>query len=187
MSQCGNSAIHLSSKNGHVDIVKYLLDHGANVNCENKYGWTAFMYATTNRHYKTLELLLQYGACIHIASTTEYKTPLHLACQKRHLKMAIFLVEHGADPSYLDSQDRTPLSFLTPEDQELVIFTRDRHLHWEHRRSLVLLFECINAPDKAISLRRRSGTRPAVSRGNVGSVPKVLHCQALIHQIAQFL
>jgi len=47
---------------GDLEKVKQLLENGADVNAENKYGLTALMYASYNGHKEVVELLKSYGA-----------------------------------------------------------------------------------------------------------------------------
>jgi ankyrin repeat protein len=40
----GWTALILASSNGHLEAVKYLIEHRANVNAKDDRGWTALMY-----------------------------------------------------------------------------------------------------------------------------------------------
>jgi ankyrin repeat protein len=51
-----------ASDEGHLKIVKVLLDKGAEVNVKNKGGWTALMWATIEEHKKIIRLLKKAGA-----------------------------------------------------------------------------------------------------------------------------
>jgi len=47
---------------GHLDLVKYLLENGALVNAQTGTGDTALTYACENGHTDVSDLLLQYNA-----------------------------------------------------------------------------------------------------------------------------
>lgn len=48
---------------GKLDVVRYLLEVGrVNVDVQDKIGWTALMWATTNGHSQIVQLLLEYSA-----------------------------------------------------------------------------------------------------------------------------
>jgi ankyrin repeat protein len=58
----GETALFWASSEGHEDIVKYLLAHGASVN-EKTYGWTTALEVAKSRHHQTIvDLLRANGA-----------------------------------------------------------------------------------------------------------------------------
>ncbi|AFX93070.1 putative ankyrin repeat protein [Megavirus courdo11] len=64
------SALHFAVQNENYDIVTYLLDHGANINHQDKYGMTSIMtvceMSINDSKYDMVKLLLDRGACISI-------------------------------------------------------------------------------------------------------------------------
>ena len=55
-----------AAQEGHVDIVKYLIEHIANVHAETSTQDTALTYASANGHTVITDILLQRGA--HLVS-----------------------------------------------------------------------------------------------------------------------
>ncbi len=51
-----------ASQEGHVNIVKFLMDKGALINAETNTGDTALTYACANGHTHIADILLQCGA-----------------------------------------------------------------------------------------------------------------------------
>ncbi|KAF8902785.1 ankyrin repeat-containing domain protein [Gymnopilus junonius] len=51
-----------ATQDRHLDVVKYLLEHGANVNSEDRHGSTAVQAAISCKDLKTVEYLLDHGA-----------------------------------------------------------------------------------------------------------------------------
>ncbi|KAJ1657898.1 hypothetical protein IWQ61_002778 [Dispira simplex] len=47
---------------GHADVADYLLGVGCEVDAQDKFGWTALMWATNNHHNSVVRLLLDHGA-----------------------------------------------------------------------------------------------------------------------------
>ena len=54
----GLTALMMASANGHTEIVKLLLDKGADVNVKNTYGITALFMASVHGHTEIVKLLL---------------------------------------------------------------------------------------------------------------------------------
>merc|ERR1712034_210880 len=46
----GLSPLHVASKQGHFEVCKYLMTHGANVNKKTKHGLSAYDLAKSNGH-----------------------------------------------------------------------------------------------------------------------------------------
>ncbi|KAK6463035.1 hypothetical protein DFJ63DRAFT_101423 [Scheffersomyces coipomensis] len=62
---CGFTCLHEAALAGHTSIVKYLLDHGADVNAQSDAAGdsdTALIDAAENKHIDTVRILLEYGA-----------------------------------------------------------------------------------------------------------------------------
>ena len=56
------SALMIASHDGHTEVVKLLLDKGAQVNMQGKDGGSALMIASQNGHTEVVKLLLDKGA-----------------------------------------------------------------------------------------------------------------------------
>ena len=58
----GNAGLHMAAQDGHVEVVKVLLDHGAEVDATNDSGQTPLHRAAACGHAQTAEELLARGA-----------------------------------------------------------------------------------------------------------------------------
>jgi FOG: Ankyrin repeat len=54
------------AQEGHLELVKYLLENNVNVHAQTRTGDTALTYACENGHTDVADLLLEYGA--HLVS-----------------------------------------------------------------------------------------------------------------------
>lgn len=83
-----------------LDCVKVLLDSGANVNQQTKYGWTALLTATQNRHYRLGAYLLDHGANPNLPNNGGW-TALYLATDNRNIEAGDYPVR-TPDMDHLD-------------------------------------------------------------------------------------
>ncbi|XP_044005941.1 putative ankyrin repeat protein RF_0381 [Aphidius gifuensis] len=88
---------------GDIEMIKLLLEKGANVNCQDKSGMTPLIhYATINTEYdkkddtRIIELLLKFGANIDYTDQLG-NTALGYAMYKRNEKSFRTLLDNGAD------------------------------------------------------------------------------------------
>ena len=67
---------------GHEEIVKILLDQGANIEDHNENGHTPLMEAASSGHVNIAKILLEKGAGINTHSNEFKESALTLACYK---------------------------------------------------------------------------------------------------------
>ena len=79
-----------------VDIVRRLLEHGADPNIRTNHT-TPLHQASSHGFLEVARLLLRYGAKVD-EKDKEGRTPLQVVASKRHEEMTKLLVEHGAVP-----------------------------------------------------------------------------------------
>jgi len=92
----GNTALMEASSNGHTEIVKLLIEQGADVNAQPKLnGITALMLASSNGHTEIAKLLIKAGADVNAQS--KHGTALIKAWQEGYTEIAKLLIEEGAD------------------------------------------------------------------------------------------
>jgi hypothetical protein len=103
----GWTPLHFASQNGYLDLVRFLLEHGADPTAQN-HGRTPLQLASRYGHLDVARFLLEHGADT-AAQEKDGGAPLHLAFTNGHLDLARFLIEHGADaqnyPSGTSTQD----------------------------------------------------------------------------------
>uniref|UniRef100_H3B4L1 BCL6 corepressor like 1 n=1 Tax=Latimeria chalumnae TaxID=7897 RepID=H3B4L1_LATCH len=89
----GYTALHETCARGWIDIVKLLLEHGADVNCSAQDGTRPIHDAVVNDNVNIVWTLLSYGADPTLA-TYSGQTALKLACSE---PMTEFLTDYFAD------------------------------------------------------------------------------------------
>lgn len=71
----GRTCLHVSSSNGHLDMVQVLLGQGAHLNAKDKNGWIALHYAANAGYLATVKLLVDSGSS-STAETNDGHIPL---------------------------------------------------------------------------------------------------------------
>lgn len=84
-------------KNGNEEIVKLLLDAGANFAIADKVGISAIHVAATLGFTRTVEFLLDAGADVNQAIPEKGTTALMMALLTNHLDTALLLIHRGAN------------------------------------------------------------------------------------------
>eukprot|EP01114_Cavostelium_apophysatum_P016722 TRINITY_DN4814_c0_g1_i3.p1 TRINITY_DN4814_c0_g1~~TRINITY_DN4814_c0_g1_i3.p1 ORF type:complete len:804 (-),score=200.33 TRINITY_DN4814_c0_g1_i3:47-2458(-) len=117
--KCGNTALHWAVINGQQEVIKALVEHGADPNATNFWGYTALALAVLEEQLDTAEFLLENGSNANIASVHGI-SPLHAAAAKGSADIVRLLIKNGA---YLNSRDEeleTPLFFALRENHPSV-------------------------------------------------------------------
>uniref|UniRef100_A0A670ZRW2 Ankyrin 3 n=1 Tax=Pseudonaja textilis TaxID=8673 RepID=A0A670ZRW2_PSETE len=100
-NQNGLNALHLASKEGHVEVVSELIQRGANVDAATKVwswymklnGFTPLYMAAQENHLEVVKFLLDNGASQSLATEDGF-TPLAVALQQGHDQVVSLLLEN---------------------------------------------------------------------------------------------
>ncbi|CAF1048080.1 unnamed protein product [Adineta ricciae] len=80
----GGSAIHYASRSGHLNIVKYLLEHDATIiDDRDRQNWTALHYACYNGHIHIVKFLLKYNPNVNIKDKYFSQTAVQFAMYRQ--------------------------------------------------------------------------------------------------------
>ncbi len=115
-SSMGHSLLREAVSRWDAPRVRLLLESGADANTIELLGHGP-LYRAVNAEVKdseaqgceVVELLIQYGADVNLASGPSKSTPLHMAARRGHVFMARVLLNSGADIEARDSKGETPL------------------------------------------------------------------------------
>ena len=83
-----------AAEKGNVDIVRLLLEHGADTTKANESGETALLSASHHRHLAVVALIIQHGADKDTACFLNM-TALYYAAQNGHLEVVRYLIDQG--------------------------------------------------------------------------------------------
>jgi len=104
----GMTALMDVSRTGHAEIVKMLLENGADVNEKDNEGWTALIWASANGHTKTVSILLEKGANVNAKSYIDISA-LHQASLNGHTEIVEILLDKEAEVNASDNEGWTAL------------------------------------------------------------------------------
>ena len=104
-------------------IVKLLIDHGADVDCEDSYKtWTPLLIAISKKSLKIVELLVENGADVNLLAGSQRGGPLKVAVEYNQIEIAQLLIDKGADINLKNVDDVTPLMVAsTPAMASLLV------------------------------------------------------------------
>ena len=95
-----------------LDILRYLLEHGASPVEQGENGFPPLIYlcrGDKGEQPEKIKLLLEYGAPVN-ALGPKGRNALHYATAAGFLEVMAILLEHGADDQVRDQQGETPLA-----------------------------------------------------------------------------
>jgi ankyrin repeat protein len=103
--------LSFASVGGHTDVVRLLLEHGADPNeTRTDDGATPLWDASSNGHFDAVKLLLKGGADANKPRSADGTTPLFVATWQKHPDVVKLLLDRGANPNKAEIIDgRTPL------------------------------------------------------------------------------
>ena len=89
----GYTSANLAARGGHIDLLKFLIEHGAQLNLEtHNLGWTALHSAADMGHEAVVQLLLENWADIGLR-TKDGSTAFELAVRRDHDKVIRIFLE----------------------------------------------------------------------------------------------
>ncbi len=135
-----NMLIYAASKDNK-DLVKILVNSGADINASNNYGNTPLIVAATSGKKEMVELLLDNNADIN-TTNTDNATALHCSFRRSHKELVHLLLDRGADVNSIDKFGQTILSLaILCNAHELVrpIFEKGPDVNQAHSDGYTLL------------------------------------------------
>ena len=106
----GYPPLFLAAARGHIDVVRFLLDQGADPNIVDHIGVTPLMGVCYEDRVEVAELLLARGADVH-ARSSQRETPLMFAAMYGRREIAELYLAVGAERWETNERGHTPGSF----------------------------------------------------------------------------
>ncbi len=122
LSSTVSQALTEAVSNDHEQVVRVLLDKGADVNAQDGDYGTALQAASSRGHEKMVQTLLSNGAHIN-AQCGSYGTALQAASSRGHEKMVLTLLKNGANINAQCGSYGTALQVASSKGHEKVVQT----------------------------------------------------------------
>ncbi|CAL8069873.1 unnamed protein product [Calicophoron daubneyi] len=108
------------AKNGDLESLKQLVKDGANLNEQDKSGWTALHEFSARNLPRLVAYLLRHGANPSLASSCG-DTALHIAARAGHVRVVRALLRHNADPLTANCQNERPLDICQDTESRMLL------------------------------------------------------------------
>uniref|UniRef100_A0A3Q0SDA1 E3 ubiquitin-protein ligase MIB2 n=1 Tax=Amphilophus citrinellus TaxID=61819 RepID=A0A3Q0SDA1_AMPCI len=116
----GKTALQVAAHQGHMEVVKALLQANSSVEIKDEDGDTALHYTAFGNQAEIARLLLSKGANVNLLNNSMC-TALHIAVNKGFTDVVRVLTEHSADVNLQDSYGDTPLHDAIAKDFRNII------------------------------------------------------------------
>ncbi len=104
----GGTVLHAVDEGGNLEVVKYLVEQGADVNAKDEDGWTVLHAVDEGGNLEVVKYLVEQGADVN-AKGEWGRTALHAVAEGGNLEVLKYLVEQGADVNAKGEWGRTAL------------------------------------------------------------------------------
>jgi ankyrin repeat protein len=113
---CGPPIFEAAAR-GYTEVIRLLLENGANINQEGEYGQTALYVASEYGQEAAVWMLIEAGACVN---NEDGMTPIQVASNRGHKGIVEMLIQAGAD---LNLGDEPALYYASEGGHEDVVRT----------------------------------------------------------------
>ncbi|KAG6991162.1 hypothetical protein G7Y79_00056g090430 [Physcia stellaris] len=154
----GETSLHVAAKYGSADVVKRLLDRGADIMARNSSGYTPLHDAAMEGSSEIVSMLLDSGSDVNITSNEYGETPLHIAVNNQDIETTVVLLKHGASLSARDREENTPIHFAARYGSDDIL---DKLLNYVEQPSDIDLYDGGGNTALHIAVQSSSSTKVA--------------------------
>ncbi len=110
----GDTALHFAAENDNIDLLKLLIEFGAEVNVKNKKNQTVLHFALKTNLYKNFIYLHDsFPSLFDLSNDKDFfnQTYLHYACKQELVLAVNYLIFNNANINSLDDNFRSPIFY----------------------------------------------------------------------------
>jgi len=143
-SKWNKTPLHQASYNGYTEIVRILLEKGADVNVMDSAGNNSLILASYSGNEQIVEMLTRNGANVNQKDADE-RTPLIIAAKQGYKSIVSMLIAKGADINAKDKYLSTALTYSPSYEIADLLIKNGAHINERnHRGETPLIFATIN-------------------------------------------
>jgi len=116
----GYTALHWACMRAHWDVVKYLIEKGADLNVVGGDGGTQINWAVHHDNVDIIKILIDKGAKLNIRNQWGM-TELHTAIWRGNIHVVGYLLDHGSDPTIKTNEGWTAMHYAYRSGHDKVI------------------------------------------------------------------
>jgi len=180
-----------SCEKSYLNITKFLIEQGVDINKENKLGETPIFFACRSENVNIVKHLVEKGTNVNKENNLG-ETPLFIACEIKSEIMAKFLIQHGAEVNKEDNDGETPL-FIACEYGNLnenlvkILVEHGAHVNKENKYGRTPLFYAIeNGNENIVKCFIQHGADINKEDEN-GNIPLYVACKNGKESIVKYL
>jgi len=91
-----SEAFYIASRNGHLEVARFLLGKGADIDCRGFFGGTGLHWAAINGHKAMVEFLIERGADLSLRDQQHNSTALGWALEGKQTEISELLQARGS-------------------------------------------------------------------------------------------
>ena len=114
------TAVHWACMRAHWDIVKFLIEKGADLNIVGGDGGTPINWAVNHDNVDMIKFLINHGAKLNIKNQWGM-TELHTAVWRGNINVVEFLLGHGSDPNIKTNEGWTAMHYAYRSGHDNII------------------------------------------------------------------
>src|SRR6266850_1177135 len=118
-SRGGQTALMWAVANKYPEIVKLLVEHGANVRARSKGDFTPLLFAAQQGDVESGRLLLEAGADVNENRKKDRMTALMVAAAGGNNEFSVLLLDKGANPHLIDEIGYTALHYAASDEKRV--------------------------------------------------------------------
>lgn len=115
------TALHYAVENGNLEMVKFLIDKGSNIEARSKYGDTPLIRAAYMGHLDIVNFLISKGADLDAQSALGV-TPLITSAGLDRLNIVKVLVEAGADIEFVSNRGYSAIKNAKAQNKDRIVY-----------------------------------------------------------------
>ena len=129
IDSCRRTPLHCACKKGKLELVRLLIENGANLEVRGPGDTTPLSYACHHGHLDIVKFLQDQGADLFGRTKCHNKTSLHWACigNADNVQMVEYLLQHGADANEQNRAGFSPLHLAVSNRHANIVLTLLRY------------------------------------------------------------